>query len=47
MAEKGRDVHMGGRKFNITTQSLNGKLAGARFHLWGMPFFLNLTPEPI
>lgn len=47
MAMKGHNIPIGGKKFNITTQSLDGKLAGARFRLWGMPFFLNITPEPI
>lgn len=47
MAMKGHNIPIGGKKFNITTQSLDGTLAGAKFQLWGMPFFLNITPEPL
>jgi hypothetical protein len=47
MAMKGYNIPFGGKKFNMTTQSFEGRLAGAKFSLWGMPFFLNLIPEPI
>lgn len=47
MAVKGHTINLVRGAMNITTQSMNGKLAGAKFDLWGMPFFLNLMPEPI
>ena len=47
MAMEGHNLNLMGGRINITTQSMNDKLAGAKFELWGMPFFLNLVPEPI
>jgi hypothetical protein len=47
MALEGYTVNVVKGAMNITTQSMNGKLAGAKFGLWGLPLFLNLLPEPI
>jgi hypothetical protein len=47
MAVKGHTINLVRGAMSITTQSMNGKLAGAKFDLWGLPLFLNLVPEPI
>ena len=41
------NLNLADGRITITTQTMNDKLAGAKFALWGMPFFLNLVPEPI
>jgi hypothetical protein len=47
MAIQGHNLNFASGRITITTQTMNDKLAGAKFELRGMPFFLNLVPEPI
>jgi hypothetical protein len=47
MAVKGQKLDLVQGAMNVSTQSMNDKLAGAKFILWGIPFFLNLVPEAI
>jgi hypothetical protein len=43
----GENLDIGDGHIHVTTKDRDGRLAGAEFKLWGMPFFLSLVPEPV
>jgi hypothetical protein len=48
IAVKGETLpDVGDGHIHVTTKGRNGRLGGAGFKLWGLPFFLSLVPEPI
>jgi hypothetical protein len=48
IAVKGETLsEVGDGHIHVTTKGLNGRLGGAQFNLWGLPFFLSLVREPI
>ena len=40
-------LHVIDGEITIQTNSCNDRLSGAQFSLWGLPFLLNLYPEPV
>ncbi len=47
IAVAGETLSIGDGHIHVTTKSLNDRLGAAEFRLWGLPFFLNLVPQPI
>jgi hypothetical protein len=47
VAVSGEKIDLLDGAIRLETQSVNDRLAGAKFELWGIPFVLSLYPEPI
>jgi hypothetical protein len=47
IAEKGTQISMDSGWLHITAKSQNDRLVGAKFILWGVPFYLNLLPTQV
>jgi hypothetical protein len=47
IAVTGETLDIGDGHIHVTTKGRNGRLCGAEFKLWGLPFFLSLVPETI
>lgn len=47
MALVNYNMTLGDGRITITTQTVNDKLGGAKFELWGLPFFLSLIEDTL